>query len=414
MMFSKLVCLGLVTTAGASTSNDAEVLLQVAASPNKSSPNKSGSALADRIAAVLTPRVTSNDCGGFVDQGQGGAFYRWCSSVLNASVARNSKDKNLLGLSYGIFTWDSWSRRLSNEFNVSTKLYDCYTTAPFKGVNADYKTPYDRHDVCVAGTKHVDMDGRQFEALHDHLSVRPARGTFVKMDVEGSEWEALKHVTDDDLKKIDLLDMEIHFCKEMGGVKDHQAELADRIKTLERLTQIFHVTGRDPAAPSDPDYTADNMKHHRGHDGAYANRLDADVCGDIAYPGPKGGDQHRGMLSVSFVNRALLKEPPKKNDAKAAAPAKEQAKKEQAKLAPAAPASAKKEPKAPAALASATVEQPKMDPKTAAALAAAKEQAIKFQQANAPKSGGAVKKNVVNVKLNSELEEAAAAHKSKA
>jgi hypothetical protein len=361
MKFSKataVACLGLIAAAEASTPNDAESLLQLASTPSKTS-----SALANRVAAALTPRVNSSDCGGFIDQGNGGAFYRWCSNVLNASLARNKG--NLLGLSYGIFTWDSWSRRLSNEYNVSTRLYDCYTTKPLQGVHAQYTVPYERHDVCVGGTQRVDADGRKFEALHDHLKVRPARGTFVKMDVEGSEWEALKHVSDDDLRKIDLLDMEIHFCKAMGDVKDRNLELVDRIKTLERLTQIFHVTGRDPAAPTDPDYTKDNQKQHRGHDGLYLNRTDFDICGDVAYPGPKGGHPHGGMLSVSFVNRALLTQPSKTND-----------------------------------------------PKKAPALVAATNGKGKVNVAvPAPKAADPTpKKHVVNVKLNSELEEAAVTH----
>jgi hypothetical protein len=267
-----------------------------------------GSGLVDRIANALEPRVLSKDCNGFTDQGNGGAYYRWCNKVLDQAVEHHKQDPQLVGLSYGIFTWDPWSRYLANDYNISTKLYDCYATKPFNGIHAKYNIPYERNNVCVDGAARVDKDGRKFESFIDHLNTRPRRGTLVKMDVEGSEWAALKSVSDEDLKKIDLLDMEIHFCKSMDGMKPHEkrAEMEDRVKTLERLTRLFQVTGRDPAAPNDPDYTEANKKKGRGHDGDYLNRTDDEICGDSMYPGPKGGRHHAGMLSVSYVNRDRL------------------------------------------------------------------------------------------------------------
>lgn len=313
---SRILFLSLIPLVAAG--GDADVLLQVQASAEAiSAPLKktdaelkvwSGNKLVNRIANALKPRIQAKNCDDFYEQGHGGAFYRWCNKVLKAAVKHNKTDPQLLGLSYGIFTWDPWSRYLANDFGIKSKLYDCYATKPLQGVHDKYKVQYERFPVCVSGTNFVDKDGRKFEAFQDHLKDRPARGTLVKMDVEGAEWETLKKVSDEDLKKIDLLDMEIHFCKHMDGLSPAQrrAEVADRVNTLERLTHIFHVAGRDPAAPTDPDFTAYNLKQNKGRDGQYSNRTDFDICGDHAYPGPKGGHPHGAMLSVSYVNRERL------------------------------------------------------------------------------------------------------------
>jgi len=313
----KLQLLLLVFPALSHAVDDADSLVQVAADARPQQQKVktaaevwTGNKLANRIGNALKPRVSAKTCGGFTDQGNGGAYYRWCNKVLNHAVERNKANQNLLGLSYGIFTWDPWSRYLANDFNVSTKLYDCYATKPLEGVHKQYKIPYERFNVCVSGTELIDKDGRKFEAFHDHLKDRPPMGTLVKMDVEGSEWDALRHVSDDELKKIDLLDMEIHFCKSMDHMshEEKQKEVGERVKQLERLNRLFLVTGRDPAAPEDPDYTEDNAKKHRGRNGDYFNRTDFDICNDHTYPGPKGGRPHGGMLSVSYVNRDRLKD----------------------------------------------------------------------------------------------------------
>lgn len=274
--------------------------------------------MADRLAEALTPTVTAKDCDGFYDEGHGGAFYRWCLNVLNQAVDRRAKE-GLLGLSYGIFTWDSWSRYMSNDFGVDTVLHDCFATTPFEGIHANYTVPYLRKDVCISGNGMSPLpgDSKRFESFNTHLAPRPSRGTFVKIDIEGSEWDILKNITDEELQKIDLLDMEIHMCHipwaapegdanageginvwQSTAADKRMALLRDRVETVERLLKVFSVTGRDPADHSDPNVGESNAEAN------YYGHTDEEICGTVNYP--KKGCQ--GMFSISFVNKRRLAE----------------------------------------------------------------------------------------------------------
>ena len=144
-----------------------------------------------------------------------GEMYYWCVKAMRHIEANPSK---ITGLSYGIFTHDEWSRRLSNEFRVKTELFDCFHTPEggfsFTGRQAVYQVPYKRHSTCVAGKDYVGTQGAakgkifqkwDFEK-HENLSV------MLKFDVEGSEWEALDALEDADFAKIISIDAELHWC----------------------------------------------------------------------------------------------------------------------------------------------------------------------------------------------------------
>jgi len=116
----------------------------------------------------------------------------------------------------------------------------------------------------------------------------------VKLDVEGSEWDVLEATTDDQLRKIDLLDMEIHFCEMLSG--DKEEELLRRADILERLLDIFAVSAREPSpwrlwTGTKPGFAVENICTGRG-----GSEYDATE---------KGLPMH-WMASVSYVNRKHL------------------------------------------------------------------------------------------------------------
>jgi len=77
---------------------------------------------------------------------------------------------------------------------------------------ACYEMPYDSNRVCLRASA-ATIDGRDFETLELHLEDRGLLSTYVKMDVEGSEWDVLENLlSNEELQnKIRTLDMEVHF-----------------------------------------------------------------------------------------------------------------------------------------------------------------------------------------------------------
>jgi hypothetical protein len=56
-----------------------------------------------------------------------GKEYSWCIRAL-----RDNDAHELLGLSFGVLTWDKWSKRMSNEYSIPSLLFDCYTTVGYR------------------------------------------------------------------------------------------------------------------------------------------------------------------------------------------------------------------------------------------------------------------------------------------
>jgi len=174
------------------------------------------------IANLTAPHIGHVEelCGGWHSRGGGGAAYAWCKHALDSSVIPLD---NLVGHSYGINTWDDWSRLMANEFNMETHLYDCFITKPFTGGSANYKRDYHRHKVCVGAKTELKTDQRKEYAGGEDLSFKTMGDTalngrqplsvVVKMDVEGAEWPVLNAMTAEDHSKILLFDLEIHWCR---------------------------------------------------------------------------------------------------------------------------------------------------------------------------------------------------------
>eukprot|EP00421_Protoceratium_reticulatum_P070251 CAMPEP_0168422254 /NCGR_PEP_ID=MMETSP0228-20121227/33702_1 /TAXON_ID=133427 /ORGANISM="Protoceratium reticulatum, Strain CCCM 535 (=CCMP 1889)" /LENGTH=155 /DNA_ID=CAMNT_0008436187 /DNA_START=21 /DNA_END=485 /DNA_ORIENTATION=+ len=85
--------------------------------------------------------------------------------------------------------------------------------------------------------------------MRNHLKGRGPLSTYIKMDVEGSEWAVLEEMlgSESDMAKIRTLDMEAHFGftpKSDGGLGgDGQKQLEKEVHIMERLLDRFVVTG---------------------------------------------------------------------------------------------------------------------------------------------------------------------------
>jgi len=90
-----------------------------------------------------------------------------------------------VGYSYGVHSWDTWSRYLGDQHRIPTRLYDCFKT-PTDGTAKEipqYKTQYTRFDVCLAAEARTDSNGRRFEEISSHLQDHAPLSTMVKIDM---------------------------------------------------------------------------------------------------------------------------------------------------------------------------------------------------------------------------------------
>merc|ERR1719410_2857813 len=110
---------------------------------------------------------------------------------------------------------------------------------------ACYEMPYDSKRICLRASA-ATIDGRDFETLESHLEDRTYLSTYVKMDVEGSEWGVLENLLKNEelQNKIRTLDMEVHFGSTALGYEDvSEQEVRREVEIFEQLTKVFHLTG---------------------------------------------------------------------------------------------------------------------------------------------------------------------------
>jgi hypothetical protein len=192
--------------------------------------------------AQLRPVALSNcQLERFGEPNDGG--YLLCGNLLTGSRS---------AYSYGIAGYDGWGCGISRRLNVPVHEYDCFDTR-------QPRCPGGRpvfHPECVAGERTVDDTGRLFDTVASQVAKNgdDRHRLVVKMDVEGAEWEALLHIPDHVLQRIDQLVVEFHHEGEaplsaiMRRVRLDQPltpqvwSVDDRaVRLLEHLKRFFHV-----------------------------------------------------------------------------------------------------------------------------------------------------------------------------
>lgn len=139
---------------------------------------------------------------------------------------------NLLGqvesaYSYGIDGRDEWACDVARQTGVPVHQYDCFD--PRRPVCEGVQFLF--QDECVGGTYEV-KDKRVFDTVSHQIAKNgdSAKRLVVKMDVEGSEWDALPAVPDEELGRIDQLLLEFHHTEEPRF-----------LGVLEKLKNTFYV-----------------------------------------------------------------------------------------------------------------------------------------------------------------------------
>lgn len=304
-----------------------------------------------RLMKAASAHDAMEKCGSFMSMGD----FSWCKRAMpeennpaykkqyrgmhdyevrtDIKMADPPKADSLLALSFGIEEGDSWSEIMSGLYFVKTELFDCYYSGKKGPVVNDlhanhsvdkpcetrgcYTQEYHMHHVCVDDTSNVqglftDIHNRQYQSLSESLKGRAPLSTFVKLDVEGSEWAALERLLDneEEMAKIRTLDMEVHFNRDPKvSEKDKttnvivlrddpdQATLERHVAIMEKLATKFAVTGS--TLEHYLGSLAKNFNATRGTDEHPREKEDP------AYVVTENGlalDQY----CISFVNRQLL------------------------------------------------------------------------------------------------------------
>jgi hypothetical protein len=166
---------------------------------------------------ALTPVKLSNcEFERVGDKHDGG--YVLCGNLVNRAEVLYS---------YGINATDNWGCTLSARLRKPVHQYDCFNVK--RPPCADAAPLF--HEECVGAAK-ATVKGRPYDAVASHIRRNGDSGKrlVMKMDVEGSEWEAFLAMPESALQQIDQLSVEFH------GVED-----ARYSAVIHKLRRVFHL-----------------------------------------------------------------------------------------------------------------------------------------------------------------------------
>lgn len=143
-------------------------------------------------------------------------------------MCENLPDAIDAGYSYGVGNNDDWGCEVSRRYGVPVHQYDCFNPARPACEGGTFVF----HNECVGDRAGSDDAGRRFDALASQIARNghTGRQLFVKIDIEGAEWDSLMAVPDELLASIPQLAMELH------GYDDPKI-----VEVLRRLKQHFYL-----------------------------------------------------------------------------------------------------------------------------------------------------------------------------
>lgn len=309
-------------------------------------------ALGDRLLAALrVENATQLRCRGTISFDE----YTLCLKALPAQrpVVRGNKkteesikwgwirrgEQNLPGQprgqdfllhSFGVRDRDKFSEFLSNRFSVPSVLYDCFfdgdigpmvtknlfnsraddaTRGPCPDYNERecYGAPYEVRRECLGvadGLRNLSLHVRSFRSLSSVLRGRAPLSVFLKLDIEGSEWEVLDQLLSDEelMGKIRTINMEAHMIMYSGAPMPRNGKYSEKnfplerkVAVMERLAEKFAVVG-STVGPKHKAMGFDIGEKCK-EDGSFVMREPK------VYP---TGGLNMGQYALSLVNRAVL------------------------------------------------------------------------------------------------------------
>lgn len=299
--------------------------------------------LGSRLAGLMHAQEAMQRCGSFISAGK----FSWCRLAMPEVGAPSFKDQyggvreyvvdstmpwkldkpvdSLLGLSYGIKGVDTWSEIMSSMYFVKTRLYECFDSGLAGPFHSDlhlghdkkhpcdsrncYSAEYEVRRMCLDDSTGLHQpflakNGKAYQTLAAPLAGQDRLSTFLKLDVEGSEWASLEWLLSDEeaIMKIRTLDLEVHLNKDATPerrVRPARETLIAHVDLIERLLDKFVVTGS--TLESSLKHVQKEWIRHRKEDANYTQA-------ETMIHTPDGLPMEN--FCISFMNRKLFGEEP--------------------------------------------------------------------------------------------------------
>ena len=203
----------------------------------------------------------------------------------------------------GVLTFDPWSLALSNAYNVASTLYDCFHSSIDV---SSYRLKPTIRPVCIGvtdGQKHVGdcnygdctPKTRSYTTMSTLLRDVAPLSVFVKMDVEGAEWDVINTIDARDFGKIVQLDLELHWCMDSANPPDY----GNIAEALARLRANFYVLMR----------AVDVVKKRKIDTNDMAMEVAGDTPGEPHFANASCNrllDGQHNMISISYLNKKTV------------------------------------------------------------------------------------------------------------
>ncbi len=145
-------------------------------------------------------------------------------------VCENLSEGVQSGYSYGVGPNDEFGCDISKRYRIPVHEYDCFDPARPACVGGTFQF----NNECLAPRATRDKHHRVFDSLQNQITKNGDAGKrlFVKIDIEGAEWEALLATPDDVLERIDQIPMEMHVFKGVTAL---------HLQVVKKLKKLFYV-----------------------------------------------------------------------------------------------------------------------------------------------------------------------------
>ena len=148
------------------------------------------------------------------------------------------KSSNYL-LSFGVGGNIEFEKEITDKYHIQC---DCYDAEPYYDVFPELLHLDSGENISIS-------DGIKYHKLHitrDNINlVIPKDINYVlKMDIEGGEWDVFDHITDDNIKRMSMLIVELHLNNELYRTRNFDS-MTKSLNRLNKTHRCIHIHGNN-------------------------------------------------------------------------------------------------------------------------------------------------------------------------
>jgi hypothetical protein len=142
-------------------------------------------------------------------------------------------------LSFGVGGNIEFEKEITSKYNIPC---DCYDAEPYYDIFPELLN--------VDSGGHIDISDRiKYHKLHitrDNINlVIPKDINYVlKMDIEGGEWDVFDYITDDNIKRMSMLIVELHLNNELYRNRNFET-ITKSLSRLNKTHRCIHIHGNN-------------------------------------------------------------------------------------------------------------------------------------------------------------------------